>query len=246
MYEFADGLFVQDSAVRFYGFRIQTRMAVVRLPRERLFVYSPVSLAESVREALDRLGAVACVVAPNKLHNLALSEYRAAYPAARFYAAPGLPERRPDLRFEAVLSNALETGWEHELDHVLTEGNAFFSEGLFFHSRSRTLLVCDLVENFDRDTASPLARAVARIFGVRERPMASPEFRLYTLDTAAAERSLDRARRWDFERIFLCHGRLIESDAKAVFQGVCGELLERVRRRSLASRWLLRRIARLQ
>ena len=29
LYEFADGVFVEDSSVRFYGFLIQTRMAVV-------------------------------------------------------------------------------------------------------------------------------------------------------------------------------------------------------------------------
>lgn len=246
MYEFADGVFVEDSSVRFYGFRIQTRMAVVSLPGRRLLLYSPVSLSSSLREELGALGEVACVVSPNKIHNLTLAAYRDAYPEARFCAPPGLPERRPDLNFEVVLTEEPEGAWQPELDHVLSQGNLFFSEALFFHRRSRTLLVGDFVENFDRDTASGPARAVARLFGVRARPMASPEFRFYTCDAEAAKRSFDRVRRWDFARIFLCHGRLIEVDAKAVFDDVCRELLEEVRARSRLARSLYRQIARFQ
>ena len=55
MYEFADEVFVEESSVRFYGFRIQTRMAAIRLSGNRLFVYSPVPLKGSLRDELERL-----------------------------------------------------------------------------------------------------------------------------------------------------------------------------------------------
>jgi hypothetical protein len=246
VYEFADGIFIEESDVRFYGFRIQTRMAVVPLRGRRLLLYSPVDLGAALRAELDRLGTVAFVISPNKIHNLTLSAYRVAYPEARFYAPPGLPERRPDLAFDGGLTARADAPWHDEVDHVLTGGNAFFSEALLFHRHSRTLLVGDFVENFTRDTASPLARAVASLWGVRSRPMASPEFRFYTDDVQAASTSLLRASEWDFERIFLCHGRPVTEDARAVFNEVCDGLLEQAQARGRLARWVWGTVARFQ
>jgi hypothetical protein len=221
-------------------------MAAIRLSDGQLFLYSPVFLDPELRARLDRLGTVAFVVSPNKIHNLTLAEYRDSYPHARLYAPPGLPERRPDLSFDAVLTDTPEPPWQQELDQALTQGNVFFSEALFLHRRSRTLLVGDLVEDIQRETASGLARAAASLFGVRPRPMASPEFRFYTHDPEAAEAALSRVKRWEFERIFLCHGRPIVSDAQQVFEEVCDELIEETRRRGSFRHWLLRQLAKAQ
>lgn len=246
MIELAPDLFVEESTVRFYGVRLRTRMAVVRLEGSRLFLYSPVFLTPAVRSDLSRLGDVTFVVSPNKIHHQAWPAYQEAYPGARFLAPPGLPERRPDLRFDGVLGDAPESGWEGALDHVLTAGNVFFSEAVFFQRSTGTLLVADLVENFDEHTASRLGRGLAALFGVGSRPVASPEFRLYTHDAEAAEAAFARIRAWPFHRIFLCHGALIERDAPAVFAGVCRGVVEAARRRGRISRWLLRRLAGLQ
>jgi hypothetical protein len=221
-------------------------MAVLCLPGRQLLLYSPVWLTPSLRSELDALGTVSFIVPPNKIHNLTLAEYRSAYPEARLYAPPGLAERRPDLACDALLTAEPERAWRDELDHVLTEGNVFFSEALLLHRRSRTLLVGDFVENFETGTASRLAIAVAALWGVRAHPMASPEFRFYTQDAEMASRALDRARCWDFERIFLCHGRLIDADAKATFDQVCAQLLAEVEARGRTARWIWRQLARVQ
>ncbi|MCB9638454.1 MAG: hypothetical protein H6728_13235 [Myxococcales bacterium] len=61
--------------------------------------------------------------------------------------------------------------------------------------------------------------------------MASPEFKLYTTDAHATETSLQKPRSWEIDKIFLCHGALIEEDAKEIFEQVCQELLRKVRGR---------------
>ncbi len=243
MFEFAENIFVEESAVRFYGFAIQTRMAVVRLSQDRLFLYSPVFLDAALLSSLEQLGRVAYIVSPNKIHNQALAQYAVAYPKATFFAPPGLPERKPELKFQRVLTDTPDLEWRNELDRVLTKGNIFFSEALFFHRKSRTLLVGDFVENINRDTVSKLAFLLARPFGVAYRPTASPEFKLYTHNAVEAEQSLLPAREWDFERIFLCHGGLIEKNAKAVFDRVCDELLDIARKRNPLSTWLTSKLA---
>ena len=66
-----------------------------------------------------------------------------AYPAAELWASPGLPERRRDLRFAGVLGDRPEPAWAPDLDQLTTDGNVFFSEVVFFHAASGTLIVAD-------------------------------------------------------------------------------------------------------
>jgi hypothetical protein len=244
--EFAEGIHLVESTVRFYGVRIQTRMTVVQLSGSRLFVHSPVALEPALRRDLDGLGEVTFVVSPNKIHHLSIGEYVDAYPRAKVFASPGLPERRADLGFDGVLGDRPNPGWAAELDQAEVGGNLFFAEIVFLHRASRTLIVADLVENLDSDTASIFARTLARLFGVGSEPVASPEHRLYTNDLQAASRSLERIQSWDFESIVLSHGTLIESDGRAVMEAVGQRLLSGVRRRSAASRKILELLARLQ
>jgi len=244
--QFAPGIHLVESTVRFYGVRIQTRMTVVQLSDSRLFLHSPVALDAAIRRDLESLGEVAFIVSPNKIHHLSIGQYVGAYPRAKVFASPGLPERRPDLTFENVLGDRPDPAWAAELDQAEIRGNVFFAEIVFLHRPSRTLIVADLVENLDRETASRFGRALARLFGVGSTPVASPEHRLYTADVEAAAESLERVRSWDFERIVLSHGGLIESNGRAVLNTVAEELLSRARRRSNASKKLLALLAKLQ
>lgn len=246
MYEFAEEVFVEESAVKFYGFRIQTRMAAIRLSGPRLFLYSPVPLTTRLRRDLEQLGEISFIVSPNKIHNQTLAEYRTAFPEAKLFVPPGLPERLPALTFDKVLSEEPVADWSPDLEHVLTRGNVFFAEALFFHGTSRTLLVGDFVERIGPGVASPFARAVARVFGVRSDPMASPEFRYYTIDAEAFEESIRKVLQWPIERVFLCHGELIEEKGRAVVGQIADSLLEEVRGRGFVTRALFERLAKLQ
>jgi len=243
MIEFAENIFIAESQVKFYGVPLQTRMAVVRLPGERMFVYSPVYLSDHVRQAVDELGTVAYVVAPNKIHNLALAQWMDAYPNARIYAPPGLPERRPDLHFDEMLTPQPVAAWVDELDHVLTGGNVFFSEALFFHRATGTVMVADFVENADKETAPTYALILSRPFGVLRRPTASPEFKMFTHDAGALVASLAPARAWPIQRLFLCHGKLIIEDAQTTFNQVADELVALARKRSALFRRLTKKMA---
>jgi hypothetical protein len=246
MVEFADEVFVEESSVRFYGFWIQTRMAVIRLSGNRLFLYSPVPLRGGLRDELERLGHVAFIVSPNKIHNLTLAEYRAAYPQAKLLAPPGLPERRPDLAFDSVLSGQPIQDWSAELEYVLTKGNVFFSEAFFFHRSTRTLFVGDFVERIGPGVASAFGRSAARLFGVRSHPMASPEFRFYTEDAEALRESIAQVLEWPLERIFLCHGELVPSGGREVFSQVAESVLREIEDRGPLARFLFRQIAKAQ
>jgi hypothetical protein len=205
-----------------------------------------VSLDTRLRLELEQLGEISFIVSPNKLHNLTLAQYRAAFPAAKLFVPPGLPERLPGLSFDGVLSEEPVAAWSPDLEHVLTRGNVFFAEALFLHRPSCTLLVGDLVERIGPGVASPFARGLARLFGVRSHPMASPEFRYYTTDPQAFGESIAEILQWPIERVFLCHGDLVEDRGREAVAQVADSLLEEVRGRSFMSRALFERLARMQ
>lgn len=242
----ADGVWVREDWLRFYGVRVAARMAVLRLAEGRLFVLSPTALVDGLRRAVDALGQVAWIVSPNKIHHQSLGDWARVWPGARLLASPGLVERRPDLRFDATLGDAPEADWAEALDQTATAGNAFFSELVFLHRGSRTLFVADLVETFEARHTSVVGRAVLRALGGLGRARASPEHRWYTDDAEAAAARLARIAAWDFERIVPAHGVVVERDARAVFRAVADDLLEGARRRPRWRRVAFANLARLQ
>ncbi len=194
-------------------------MSVVRLSGEggALWVHSPVALDRRLREDLEGLGRVRFVVCPNPGHHMFADGYFATYPDAGFYAAPGLPEKRTDLPFEGVLGDEPEPGWARDLDQVVFRGNRMVREVVFFHQESGTLIVADLLQSGDSGSP-PLTRLVKRLMGIYERPGLPLPFRLGFGDKAAARASVERILSWEFDRILLCHGPIVESGGKAIFR----------------------------
>jgi hypothetical protein len=214
-----DRLWVREMPLRLFGAELGTRMSVVRLSGEGsgLWLHSPVALDRSLREELDALGRVRFVVCPNRGHHMFAGDYFAAYPDVTIYAAPGLSEKRPDLPFEGVLGDRPEAGWAEDLEQTVFRGDRVLREVVFCHRESGTLIVADLVQTYD-PASPPFTRFVKRLNGIHRRPGPFLPFRLGFRDKAAAQASLERVLSWDFDRIVLCHGPIVESGGKAVLR----------------------------
>ena len=212
-------MWTRQMPLRLFVVELGTRMSVVRLSGEGggLWLHSPVALDRSLRDEIDALGRVPFVVCPNKGHHMFAGDYFDAYPDADFYAAPGLSEKRTDLPFNGVLGDEPEAGWAKDLQQTLFRGDRVLREVVFCHQESGTLIVADLLQTYD--PASPLlTRLVKRVNGIHEKPRPLLPFRLGFRDKAAARASLERVLSWEFDRIVLCHGPIVESGGKAVFR----------------------------
>jgi Domain of unknown function (DUF4336) len=152
--------------VSFFGFSYPTRMALVRLADGGLFVWSPIALSHDLAAAVEAIGPVRHLVSPNALHHLFLGQWKAAYPAARLYASPGLRRKRKDLPFDADLGDAPEADWAAEIDQVCVAGSFFMTEVVFFHRASRSAIFADLIRNFPRDWFKGWRGVVARLDGL--------------------------------------------------------------------------------
>jgi len=210
---------IAERPQRFYGLEVGTRMTVIRLGGARLLLHSPVALDPELRRELDSLGRVCFVVAPNRVHHLYAGQVAEAYPEARLWVAPGLERKRPDLRFVAVLGDEAPAEWRGELEQVFFRGRPYENEVVFFHRASRTLILCDLAFNFGPSAAAP-TRLLMRLLRSYGRFGPSKLDPLLIRDRRAARESLERILDWDFDRVVVAHGDVLESGGReALRQG---------------------------
>ena len=195
---------------------IGTRMTVVRLADGGLFLHSPVRLDADTRLALDALGPVRCVVAPSAVHHLFVGDYLAAYPEARAFGAPGVAKKRPDLRFSAELSDEAPPEWRAALEQHLFRGAPMMNEVVFFHPSTRTLLLTDLAFNV-RDAPAGRARLFCWLVGAVGRFGPHRIVRFGIRDRRVAAESVRRILAWDFDRVVVTHGDVLESGGRRAF-----------------------------
>ena len=216
--EIDTGIWVTEASQRFLGAEVGTRMTVIKLADGSLFVHSPVHLDDELRAALYRVGPVRHVVAPNRFHHLYAAEYQRNYPEAKLYAAPGLETKRRDLHFDAILSDEALAAWRGQIEQLVFRGFSPLNEVVFFHRASRTLLLTDLLFNMTH-TDSAWTRIVMTLDGGLGGPAVARTFRLLMrMRKQAVMDSVARILQWDFDRMTLAHGEVIERNAKSVLQ----------------------------
>jgi hypothetical protein len=208
-----ESLWVAARPLRLWVGDVGTRMSVVRLAGGELLLYSPVPLDAPTRAALDALGPVRFVLGPSRVHHFYLGAYAAAYPEAQLLAAPGLPEKRRDLRFHRVLDAGFEPPWQDELALRFFAGAPQMNEVVCLHRPSRSLLVCDLVFNV-RSGPENRARLFHRLVGATDRFGPHRLVRAFIRDRAAARASLEAILAWDFDRVVVTHGQVLETGGR--------------------------------
>ncbi len=204
--------------MRYFGTTLPfpTRMTVVRLPSGGLWLHSPIAWNEALGAALDTLGPVQYLVAPNTLHYWYMPQWQAHFPQARSFALAGLARRaRLPLKIDETLSEQSPPDWCNVLDQCIVPGS-LLSEADFFHRPSKTLILTDLIENFEvARVRSPLLRWAIKAFGVADPDGKAPIDMQWSFVghrksvRAAAQRMIS----WEPEQIIIAHGRCYHTQA---------------------------------
>jgi Domain of unknown function (DUF4336) len=208
-----EGLWTADAPHSFYGLHLGTRMTVVKLKDGGILLHSPVLMTDTLRAEIDRLGPVRHIVCPNLFHHVYAGPWIAAYPGATVHAPAGLAKKNPEISRPRDLAAAPPEGWEGDLVPVFIHG-CVLRETLLIHPRSRTLISSDLVENFETSDHLP-TRIYLKIAGVHGKIGWSRLLRVLYRDHAAARASIDRLLSYDFDRVIVGHGRVIERGGRA-------------------------------
>ena len=230
MISVAENLWVHEDSIRLLLVPFGLRMTVARLTGGRLWIHSPTPLSSNLRDELESLGSVAYIAGAANGHNISLRQWHAAYPDARLYVSPGIP-RRIDLQDYVLLDDSFVNPWFPELTHQFIAGVPYFDESVFFHAASKSLIVTDFVQDHSGAVPGLLAGAIKRCVleplgfrGLCTPPQLKNPARIK--DKVAFASSLQRIRAWDFERIIVAHGKIVEADdnARKLFAALCDSL----------------------
>jgi len=194
-------------------------MTVIRLASGELMLHSPCNITAAMAEGISALGSVAHIVVPGNFHHLHAASAQAAFAGAKTWICPGVERRAPGLEYDEVLGDVAPGDWAGEIDQVLVRGARIMREVAMFHRASRTLILVDLIENFTDatpHTGGALKFLFKHILRMWNNPRPAPEYRMGWSDRKAAAESLRRILAWDFQRIVLSHGDLIERGAREV------------------------------
>jgi hypothetical protein len=207
----SDEIWVATAQHSLCGLHLGTRMTVVRLSNGGLWIHSPVEMSPRLRQQLDSLGEVKHIVCPNMYHHVYAAQAVAAYPAALLHGPHALRRKRRDLVFSGTLSDTPHPDWDGDLVPLMINGS-LLRETVFFHTRSRTLITSDLVENFRSSPHWP-TRTYLKLCGIHGNITWSKPLRMLYRDPVLARTSIDRLLKWPFERIVIAHGELILDNA---------------------------------
>lgn len=216
---FGENIWTTDGPpVRFAGFTLPTRMVVVKLVDDSLWVNSPVSVPSDVLNQMTALGPVRNLVAPTKLHVWRLEKWHTLFPNAALWMPPQVPNQFKHLPSAGILRDEPPSDWAGELDQMVFKGNFFIQEVEFFHKTSQTLVMADFIQNHPL-TGRFFQDTLLRAAGVAHPRGGVPlDVRLSFTNRNHARRSLEKLLSWNFNKVIIAHGVCIERDARSFIE----------------------------
>lgn len=193
--------------------RLNGRMTAMGLEDGGVVLHSPIGFTQARKEAVEALGPVRAIVAPNLFHHLYVGDWLKAFPDALSFAPARLHRKRPDLRIDHELGPAFDEHFGADIVRVHIEGIPAVREHLFYHRASKTLVVTDF--SFYLPNATGLTKWYAKLNGVSHAPACPFLFRQAIRVRDAFQRSLRPLYALDVQRISMCHDEIYTGDANA-------------------------------
>ncbi|MBW4542337.1 MAG: DUF4336 domain-containing protein [Myxacorys chilensis ATA2-1-KO14] len=217
-------IWVAEQPFRYFGLSVGTRMTVIRLANRTLAIISPIQMDDALTRQLDEIGTVSHIIAPNLYHYLFAANCKALYPKATFWAAPGLEFKKPDLAIDQTISkdgNRLLNEVEYVVfDGFRTVGLTGFealNECVFFHAESHSVILTDIAFHFD-ERFPLITQFATRVLGGYKTLSPSLLERVATREKERVRRSVEKVLAWNFERVIMAHGSIIETGGKQRFR----------------------------
>jgi hypothetical protein len=223
----ADDVWIVDGPVIRFGppwlkMPFPTRATIFRLAGSCLFVHSPTPLVAELRSEVEKIGLPRWIVGPNRLHYWWIPDWHAAYPEAEIYIAPKVKQQAGDrLDFDCeVLDRTTGYQWDDQIATLPITGS-YMTEVEFFHYASRTLVLTDLIENFEPQKLGTRAqRFLTWVGGVQHPNGSTPrDMRMsFSKNKPELRAAVETMIEWNPERLILAHGRWYDGHGRAELQ----------------------------
>ena len=195
-----------------------------------------------MRRTVDDLGEVRYICANDVEHHIFMDEWHKAYPNARLIGPEDIGPKREKsgnplpwtnlFKKDDELSLKVDDAFDGEFDAEYVHSHAN-KELVFNHRPSRTLIEADMLfnlpatEQMSKTGESPTSGILSKLFcainTTRGSAIWQKRFLWYAIsarDRPGFNKSVAKIDKWDFDRLIPCHGDVIETGAKGIFQKV--------------------------
>lgn len=207
--------FYQDLVL--LGIPVGARMSLVEVNEGELLAISPIKMTDSVLRQIKEAGEIKWIVAPNSFHHMYVNGCQRAFPEAMSFAPRSLLKKRTDLTFTGVIENGAKYPWDEVLQTHLYEPSSSFSEAMFFHNDSGTLIVTDFLFNL-KDPKTWYLKLATRALNMSGELRIGRLMKWVSRDASEVGRVLEKVREWKPRRLILAHGDLVEGDVAVLLE----------------------------
>jgi len=219
MQKISEDIWVHEDEMSLAGGRLRLRMTVVRLASGKLWVHSPTAISDELVRETTELGDVGYIVGPNNAHNLFLTEWVSAFPSAELVVSSGIPKKLKLTDGFRLLDADFDNIWAEDLERVYMPGVSFFNESVFLHKKSKSLILTDYIQNYEGAEQTFMQKFVLGPIGFKGICLAPPlKLGFLHKDKAGFRESLQCIKQWEFDRIIVTHGDIIEAHAGENFE----------------------------
>jgi hypothetical protein len=209
----APNLWIQHYPLAMLGGHHGRVVTIIRLASGKLIIHSTAPFSSHDVGEIEALGTPIWLVDVMAQHDTFARYGRGAFPRCLYLAPQGLSVTGVDP--QPLLPIPGE--WEPEISVLLIDGMPAAQEHVFLHKASRTLIVADLLFNFN--AATGWTRFFRRtLMGVKESPDCARLYPLLIRDRAAYDQSIRELLAWDFDRIIVGHNQPVETNGKELLK----------------------------
>jgi hypothetical protein len=124
--------------------------------------------------------------------------------------------KRGNLPISGFLSESPIPDWADDFEQLPFMGNPLLSEVLFFHKKSHTVILGDIVQNNQKIEGKLFTNFVFKFGGVSyPNGGVARDIRMIFIKRKLARQSLKRFLSWDFDKLILAHGDCILTGARS-------------------------------
>jgi hypothetical protein len=218
--QITSSIWVKEQPLKYLGLEVGTRMTIVRLANEELALISPIKLNEQIITEINSLGTVKYIIAPNLFHYLYAQSCKNTYPSANLITPPGLEAKQPNIKSDLIFTQDV-IDFNGKLEYFLFAGYQIPSpsgvtvanEIVFYHPESKTLILTDAAFNLDNSFPF-ITQLASRIIGCYQQLRPSILEKIVTKDKKQITRSIEKLLQWDFQKVIMAHGTIVENNAK--------------------------------
>jgi len=194
------------------GADLRRNVTLIRLRSGKVAIHSTAPFTPDDVAAIRALGEPGWLLDGILRHDTFAKEGRAAFPEIPYLAPEGFSEV---VGFATATIVPPPIEWDGELLALEIQGAPEARDTALFHVPSRTLILTELVFNFGSDKRLWTELLLRVAVGGEHHPGMSRPVKAGVRDEVAFKSSLATILGWDFDRVVVGHGDVIEHGGKA-------------------------------